>query len=361
MVPNDDTIGDLKVKVWYGGDAAGNTWCEKTIVNFFPGNFPLGPARDLYVEFPAIRAGTCSGSAANLDQLFTQAGAIQFRISGAALDMRIDNIDVAIFDWGDLPETADCATTKYATTEACKGPRHVVRDFYLGARIDPNVTGRGEFNGQPSPDARGDDNNPSIATDDEDGVQVLPAPGITPPLYWTNGPNGGRLSVDVTGSGYLVGWVDFADDGFGFSDAIINQPVGPGLNQVFTFNVPAGTFPPDGNRTLYGRFRLFPTDEVPLTPQLAFDGRAANGVGQSKGGEVEDYRWDFRPLAVTLAMFQAEARTDHVLVTWETNSELNNRGFNLWRGTAPAGPDRQLNETLIPSQSQGNPGGFTYT
>ena len=67
------------------------------------------------------------------------------------------------------------------------------------------------------------------------------------------------------------------------------------------------------------------------------------------------------PLAVTLADFSAVQQGDHVLLTWETNSELNNRGFNLYRGTSAAGPDRQLNETLIPSQSQGNPGGFIYT
>ena len=50
------------------------------------------------------------------------------------------------------------------------------------------------------------------------------------------------------------------------------------------------------------------------------------------------------------------------MVTWETATELDNRGFNLWRGTSPAGPDIKLNETLIPSQSQGLPGsGFQYT
>ncbi|MFZ2362390.1 MAG: hypothetical protein WA040_23825, partial [Anaerolineae bacterium] len=42
-------------------------------------------------------------------------------------------------------------------------------------------------------------------------------------------------------------------------------------------------------------------------------------------------------------------------------SELNNRGFNLYRGTSPAGWDRQLNTALIPSQSQGSPSGFVYT
>ncbi|HSN77670.1 MAG TPA: hypothetical protein VL334_21560 [Anaerolineae bacterium] len=66
------------------------------------------------------------------------------------------------------------------------------------------------------------------------------------------------------------------------------------------------------------------------------------------------------PTAVTLAEFSAVQQGDAVLVTWETASELHNRGFNLYRGTAAAGPDRQLNSTLIPSQSQGNPGGFAY-
>ena len=76
---------------------------------------------------------------------------------------------------------------------------------------------------------------------------------------------------------------------------------------------------------------------------------------------MEDYLWPFNVLAVTLADFSAVQQGDAVLVTWETNSELNNRGFNLYRGSSDAGPDRQLNETLIPSQSQGNPGGFVYT
>ena len=67
------------------------------------------------------------------------------------------------------------------------------------------------------------------------------------------------------------------------------------------------------------------------------------------------------PQAVTLAEFSAVQQGDAVLLTWETNSELNNRGFNLYRGTSDAGWDRQLNSTLIPSQSQGNPGGFIYT
>ncbi len=67
------------------------------------------------------------------------------------------------------------------------------------------------------------------------------------------------------------------------------------------------------------------------------------------------------PLAVTLADFSAVQQDDFVLLTWETDSELENRGFNLYRGTWDAGPDRQLNQTLIPSQSPGSSGGYVYT
>ena len=91
----------------------------------------------------------------------------------------------------------------------------------------------------------------------------------------------------------------------------------------------------------------------------------ANTANNTIGGTVNSFSdftgGDAGPLAVTLADFGAVQQGDAVLLTWETNSELNNRGFNLYRGTSAAAPDRQLNETLIPSQSQGNPGGFVYT
>jgi|GEM_PF-6662226 len=77
---------------------------------------------------------------------------------------------------------------------------------------------------------------------------------------------------------------------------------------------------------------------------------------------TDDYvLMESNPQAVTMADFSAAQTGDAVLLTWETVSELENRGFNLYRGVDPSAPDRQLNDTLIPSQSQGNPGGFIYT
>jgi hypothetical protein len=42
-------------------------------------------------------------------------------------------------------------------------------------------------------------------------------------------------------------------------------------------------------------------------------------------------------LAVVLTVFTAQVEGDHVLVTWETASEINNQGFNLYRSVAPGG------------------------
>ena len=137
----------------------------------------------------------------------------------------------------------------------------------------------------------------------------------------------------------------------GYSEQIINNlSVSAGTSNV-PFSVPTGVLPASSGKS------------HTTSASASAHRRAARSAstGFVTGGEVEDYQFTFSPLAVTLADFSAVQQGDFVLLTWETNSELNNRGFNLYRGTSEAGPDRQLNETLIPSQSQGNPGGFIYT
>jgi hypothetical protein len=71
------------------------------------------------------------------------------------------------------------------------------------------------------------------------------------------------------------------------------------------------------------------------------------------------------PTAVTLESFQAAADPAGraIEVTWQTAQEMNSRGFNLWRGTLPAGPDIKLNAAIIPSQAPGGAlgAGYAYT
>jgi hypothetical protein len=142
---------------------------------------------------------------------------------------------------------------------------------------------------------------------------------------------------------------------------------GTGNNNI---NVKGWQINSSGDTNLVLKFTV-DFSSCPNTPQATLYSNVAKGILGQTGlpplVEVEvtaptlNLYYPCTTLAVTLADFSAVQQGDAVLLTWETNSELDNRGFNLYRGTSDAGPDRQLNEALIPSQSPGNPGGFVYT
>jgi subtilisin family serine protease len=68
---------------------------------------------------------------------------------------------------------------------------------------------------------------------------------------------------------------------------------------------------------------------------------------------------DSSPLAVTLAGFDAQAQSDHVLLLWETTSEIDNLGFTVLRSTEPGMPPDVM--AFVPSQSPGSTQGFSYS
>ncbi len=75
---------------------------------------------------------------------------------------------------------------------------------------------------------------------------------------------------------------------------------------------------------------------------------------------VASYDFGFKadPLAVTLADFAATSAADQIVITWETVSELDNAGFNLYRSITPAGPQGLL--AALPSQAAGGSQGAHY-
>ena len=73
-----------------------------------------------------------------------------------------------------------------------------------------------------------------------------------------------------------------------------------------------------------------------------------------------ELRLECPALGVTLADFAAYPDEDKIMVVWETVSELDLQGFNLWRSTSPDGPTERLNETMIPAQSPGSSQGASY-
>jgi len=66
---------------------------------------------------------------------------------------------------------------------------------------------------------------------------------------------------------------------------------------------------------------------------------------------------------ITLLSFTAQAAVDHVTLAWQTGTETDNAGFNLYRATADAaGPYKKLNPALIPAQGDPVSGAsYTYT
>ncbi|MBN1922211.1 MAG: hypothetical protein JW892_13265 [Anaerolineae bacterium] len=66
------------------------------------------------------------------------------------------------------------------------------------------------------------------------------------------------------------------------------------------------------------------------------------------------------PTAVTLVRFEASPDSNQVRVEWETATELDNLGFNLYRGESATGPWVKLNESFIPAQQPGLITGAVY-
>ena len=176
-------------------------------------------------------------------------------------------------------------------------------------------------------------------------------------------------NATTPGSGVHLASYQVTDSSIGYNSGTVTYALAPGASapQIcapdYTFNV---TWPTSGNVCVTNSSGATATGTTPSgwgetttgNPGAGFSTRTFTSPAATGGVGLQTCA---SPMAVTLAEFSAQQVGDHVLLTWETNSELNNRGFNLYRGTSPDEPDRQLNETLIPSQSQGSPGGFSYT
>ena len=70
-------------------------------------------------------------------------------------------------------------------------------------------------------------------------------------------------------------------------------------------------------------------------------------------GRAIDLEVDCEPTAVTLTSFTATSTADEVLVEWETATEVDNAGFNIYRSKRSAGTYKKVNGKLIPAQGNG--------
>jgi len=358
---------------------------------------------------------------------------------------RFDNFGRAC-DYGDLPESG----TSFVTTGANAARHNISDEVRLGALIDS------EPDGQPGPEANGDDLN---NTDDEDGVASFPVLTRITTSYAVAVSARNTSGAPAT----LWGWVDFNGDGQFSATEVASALVANGANPAnVTLNWSSVNVTAAAGTSVYARFRITTNtlNDNGGTPQ---DERAQ---GRASDGEVEDYAvrvrelgtitiakvtipgnntsFDFtdnivapnafslrngqqktflnvptgtyavteepntgsfqlrllscvdddangvpstgdvgtrtatihldpnetvtctftnsnQPLGMTLASFDAAAQAGHVLVTWETVSEVFNTGFNLYR-TVTADPPTTANLlAMVPSQRPGSTQGFFYT
>jgi hypothetical protein len=178
--------------------------------------------------------------------------------------------------------------------------------------------------------------------------------GVTFPGSFIHGQNA-TVRVNVQGTPvngrWLRLWFDWNYNGvFDSSELVYNNSVASGNNDL-TVAVPLSA-----NSEVNYRARLYDSASAPAASEVI----DSASYGAAVGGEVEDDRSP-SPLAVTLADFQAAQQGDRIVVSWETVSEVGNAGFNLYRSEDPAALGQRLNAALIPSQSPGSTGGFSYT
>ncbi len=70
---------------------------------------------------------------------------------------------------------------------------------------------------------------------------------------------------------------------------------------------------------------------------------------QGYGDDIGAYELIYEPTAVELLSFSAERAQNAVTLNWQTATEYDNLGFNLYRAAAADGTKTQLNDALIPT------------
>lgn len=86
-----------------------------------------------------------------------------------------------------------------------------------------------------------------------------------------------------------------------------------------------------------------------------------NVSGADDGLAIDDFSIPNVVLAVTLNAFDAAQQQDGTtLVNWQTASELDTVGFNVWRSADVSAPTERLNAALIPALASGTPQGASY-
>ncbi|MEX2121353.1 MAG: DUF4214 domain-containing protein [Pirellulales bacterium] len=272
----------------------------------------LGP------DSPAIDAGDNP-----LSLLNDQRGSGFPREVGASVDIGAYEVDGLTFDFGDAPDPVAGVDGRYPTLLENDGPWHVIGSgLSLGATVDA------EADGQPSPDALGDD---GAGADDEDGVTGD---------FALAREQSAELTVTASAPGLLNAWIDFNADGDwdDVGEQIATDLLLSAGGNPLNFDVPADAAFGD----TFARFRL--STAGGLSPR-----------GAAPDGEVEDY------LFTIVANVAPQAVADRFLVG--SGAAVNSTGSVLSNDSDADGDAlaaQEATQTQFGTLSLLADGSFTY-
>jgi hypothetical protein len=196
------------------------------------------------------------------------------------------NPDSVEYDWGDTPDSF--SYPGYPTISTNDGANHVIAGPWLG---DVNDRPDAELNGQPDPNALGDDldTEPLFSlgppNDDENGVTIPPLiPGYP-----------ADVTLEVSGGGgNFQAWIDYDGDmNWQPDEQVYNNFLSPGTH-VISFIVRDDALPGQS----FARFRI--SRDGGLDPN-----------GPARDGEVEDYEVFIQPLSRYTKWLQLPDVTPH--------------------------------------------------
>ncbi|MFC1591750.1 GEVED domain-containing protein [Thermodesulfobacteriota bacterium] len=374
LLPEDSNFGIQQIGFNYSGDAdpditvEGADWKLSTKANnsFGPfGTFGIDLSGAGNSRLNPVAVSMCADKALQLDDFLTE-NSSGYRFSAhiaAFMPMQStdgNEITSAYFADGDTVETTsqvyvvgDNGTIlSYAAAKDfgdAPDPKHPSFLYNNGARhADTDVAWLGD-SVTTEPDAY--QSKPDAF---DDGIEFVGSSDVTGGPYSLPYRPGsyGAVTVEVSGAAaetcYLHGWIDWNGDG-DWDDDQENSICGyactaPG-SYTIEFTIPENIIT---TGCTWARFRL----------DIAENMCAYSGLAQY--GEVEDY--EICPTLIELSSLTATPSDSKVIISWTTESEIDNTGFNLHRSTRTDAGYSQINTGLIAARGTPNQGStYSYT
>jgi hypothetical protein len=163
----------------------------------------------------------------------------------------------------------------------------------------------------------------------------------------------------ATGPGNNLTWTRITGNGFGDTKVVeagaFTEFYGTlyvAISTTLPANFPGEELPGAGGAKIYRlQVPVTTTTTVPATTTTTAPATTTTTVPSSTTTtEI--------PTLINLSYFDAERFWRRIIVTWQTESEVNNAGFNLYRAATEDGEYVQINSSLIPAQGTSTQGAF---